>query len=483
MRLPLHLWTTGDRLVGVSTDLNDDHRRDLRTLIGDAAPVDDLLDLLASDGLARTVPFLIAAAEAGGVRLLLRGAVEVTLTLADGSQEVRGAGRAATWLDDVVPDVVDLSVATGDDGRFEWVVPDVAEPDVTEPVAVEVAETPAPAVDPEPVDVEPEPIDPEPEPVEIESEPVEPEPEPAEIESVDDDPAPMVDSLGGETVTELDLPVEPDVDETPGLDDPDEPTEPVDPAAPDYSGLLGRTVYDRVPEGAPGGAPVAPPAPPTDTLDVGPDGSGLIGRTLYGRVDAHAEPTGGPEGGTALLTDVDPAVETTGPTEPYAPAEPYRPSEPGAGEVLAVHCPAGHPNRPGEPACRACGQPVADQTVTVIDRPVLARIVFENGPTIDVDRTQIIGRGPVAPTGVVEQPNLITVPNPDGDLSREHTAIRIEGWDVIIEDLGSTNGTEVHLPGREPQRLHDHDPILVVPGTRVVLAGAVRFIVEAPAPS
>src|SRR5690606_37963447 len=110
---------------------------------------------------------------------------------------------------------------------------------------------------------------------------------------------------------------------------------------------------------------------------------------------------------------------------------------PGPGQVHAVHCPAGHPNPPATDRCRGCGAAIVDPTVSIVPRPVVARLVFERGPVIDVDRTQIIGRGPVSPTGLVEEPNLVTVPNPDGDLSREHTAVRLEGWDLIIEDLGS----------------------------------------------
>ena len=120
--------------------------------------------------------------------------------------------------------------------------------------------------------------------------------------------------------------------------------------------------------------------------------------------------------------------------------------------------------------------------MVAVPRPVLARLVFDSGLVIDVDRPQLIGRRPTAPPEADEIPNLVTIPSPDSDISRAHTGVRIEGWEVLVEDAGSTNGTEVRLPAREAVRLREHEPLLVVPGTEVTLAGTVRFRVERPEP-
>jgi pSer/pThr/pTyr-binding forkhead associated (FHA) protein len=148
--------------------------------------------------------------------------------------------------------------------------------------------------------------------------------------------------------------------------------------------------------------------------------------------------------------------------------------------VRAVRCPTGHANPPTAGACRRCGAELADAEIVTIPRPVIARLVFDSGLIVDVDRPQLIGRRPTAPPEADEIPNLVTIPSPDSDLSRAHTAVRIEGWDVLVEDVGSTNGTEVRLPAGDPVRLREHDPVLVVAGTEVTMAGAVRFRVEAP---
>jgi pSer/pThr/pTyr-binding forkhead associated (FHA) protein len=65
-------------------------------------------------------------------------------------------------------------------------------------------------------------------------------------------------------------------------------------------------------------------------------------------------------------------------------------------------------------------------------------------------------------------------------VSRVHAEVRLDGWDVLLVDSGSHNGTYLAVPGgqdwisvppREPQRL--------APGTRVRL-GARMFTFESP---
>jgi hypothetical protein len=150
--------------------------------------------------------------------------------------------------------------------------------------------------------------------------------------------------------------------------------------------------------------------------------------------------------------------------------------------VRAVRCPSGHASPTDATSCRTCGRPIVDRTQVTVPRPVVARLVFDSGLIVDVDRPQLIGRRPTAPPQAEEIPNLLALPSPDGDLSRAHTAVWVKGWDLLVEDVGSTNGTQVALPHREPVRLREHDPMLVVVGTEVVMAGTVRFRIDAPEP-
>jgi hypothetical protein len=96
-----------------------------------------------------------------------------------------------------------------------------------------------------------------------------------------------------------------------------------------------------------------------------------------------------------------------------------------------------------------------------------------------LDRGAILGRSPRLPTGFNgEQPNLVKLNDPGRDVSSQHLEVILDYWHVSIKDLGSTNGTEVILPGAEPIQLRANDPLTIEPGTRVVLAGVLEFTFE-----
>ena len=59
--------------------------------------------------------------------------------------------------------------------------------------------------------------------------------------------------------------------------------------------------------------------------------------------------------------------------------------------------------------------------------------------------------------------------------------MRLDAWHVLVRDLGSTNGTEVALPGSEPVLLRAHEQLSIEPGTRIVLAGVFAITYEARA--
>lgn len=480
---PLHIWSVDRMLVCVPALLPDATVARLRALLAGRPSADAVLELLTADGLGATPPFLCAEVTADGVRIVIRGDLEAVAQGRDGSSLALDAGRAATWNDDVVSDVASIAVDLGErGGRFEWIAavgaaaPTAAPPHappgrVAEPHTLGEEEFlrlvagEEPAAGPEP-DAEPEPIN-------------EPEPTPER------GPAPSP------------------------------PTSPPSPAAPsaveevhgdalDFSSLLDHTSSEGPATAAPPPPPrLAPvpdpgPAPAADPTLVHP--ADVVAPAPATRVPISAVPPsagaaapvpGGPaagsvtglgehDGRTVTLADLRRLQEDAGAGAPAATTRP----DPGAAvrpsEVRAVRCPAGHPNPPTATSCRLCGAAVTDTTVASIPRPVIARLVFDSGLVVDVDRPQLIGRRPTAPPDAEEIPNLVTIPSPDSDISRVHTAVRVEGWDVLVEDAGSTNGTEVRQPGRDPVRLREHDPVLVVEGTEVTLAGTVRFRIDAP---
>ena len=76
---------------------------------------------------------------------------------------------------------------------------------------------------------------------------------------------------------------------------------------------------------------------------------------------------------------------------------------------------------------------------------------------------------------------MVKLASPGNDISRTHVEVRLDGWHVLVVDLGSTNGTVVSLPGRQPQLLRAHDPLAVEPGTVVSLADEMSFTFEVTA--
>ncbi|KAE8764531.1 FHA domain-containing protein [Georgenia thermotolerans] len=109
----------------------------------------------------------------------------------------------------------------------------------------------------------------------------------------------------------------------------------------------------------------------------------------------------------------------------------------------------------------------------------LLELVLPTGPRVPVTGPVVLGRAPEA--GRVpgdEVPRLVAVPNPERGVSTTHAEVRPAGDYVVVTDLGSTNGTVLHLPGRPPQRLRPGTGVPVPPGGVVELGAEVRVVVE-----
>ncbi|BDZ41258.1 hypothetical protein GCM10025865_05570 [Paraoerskovia sediminicola] len=69
----------------------------------------------------------------------------------------------------------------------------------------------------------------------------------------------------------------------------------------------------------------------------------------------------------------------------------------------------------------------------------------------------------------------MTVESPEQDISRSHVEIRLEGWHVLVDDLGTTNGTVLHRPGQPPRRLQPGVPEIASSGDVVDLGDGVTL--------
>jgi len=134
--------------------------------------------------------------------------------------------------------------------------------------------------------------------------------------------------------------------------------------------------------------------------------------------------------------------------------------------VQAMLCSEGHANPAHAESCLRCAE-VLRGTPVMVPRPPLGQLVFSTGRTVELDRPAIFGRSPRAQGNMPnEMPRLVAFKG-DDLLSRSHAMIRLESWHVLVEDLGSRNGTIVTLPGREPRRLMVGEPVMLEPGAEI----------------
>lgn len=240
--------------------------------------------------------------------------------------------------------------------------------------------------------------------------------------------------------------------------------------------LVGSRVLRAVPDEAGAGAGTG--GEPPSSADQDP---GIISAVPWG----PGAPVGPSIGGLPGLPGGLPGlpVQDLGPAQPVDDRE-----EPAAdtGEVpagpmvLAVRCSVGHHNPPHATRCRVCGQDLPTQQPEQTPRPALGLLRLSTGDVVTLDRGVLIGRAPRAATGAsgARAPHLVRISSPDNEISRNHVEIVLDGWHVLVRDLGSTNGTTVALPGSSPVRVRPGDQQTIEPGTTITLADQVSMVFE-----
>lgn len=126
------------------------------------------------------------------------------------------------------------------------------------------------------------------------------------------------------------------------------------------------------------------------------------------------------------------------------------------------------------------GDAVPQLAVPTPRTPAPAKLLMSTGLVVSLNRPVLLGRAPqVTRVSNNEIPRLITVASPNQDISRTHAEVRMDGEDVVVTDLRSTNGVLLLRQGQGPQRLHPGEPTVVEPGVVVDLGEGVTFLVEA----
>lgn len=140
-------------------------------------------------------------------------------------------------------------------------------------------------------------------------------------------------------------------------------------------------------------------------------------------------------------------------------------------QVEGVLCANGHFNHPQAPYCAECGLSLAQQTNRTVwgPRPAIGVLVFDDGLTVNVDIDLVIGRQPDRDEAVrAGRAKPIAVEDGESAVSRVHAVINLNGWDAVITDRGSANGTYIAPPDATVWTpLAPHQPAPLVAGTRV----------------
>ncbi|MFI1463095.1 FHA domain-containing protein [Nocardia carnea] len=154
-------------------------------------------------------------------------------------------------------------------------------------------------------------------------------------------------------------------------------------------------------------------------------------------------------------------------------------------KVRGFKCARAHPTDPRSAFCSVCGMPV-DQTQPLIEvmRPPLGILVLDDGSTYLLETDSVLGRDPEKSEPARRGLTPLQITDNSGGMSRAHAELLLVEWDVTLVDRGSTNGTRARAPGfREWARVPPHQPMVLVPGTEILIGNRMlRFESAAPPP-
>ncbi len=152
-------------------------------------------------------------------------------------------------------------------------------------------------------------------------------------------------------------------------------------------------------------------------------------------------------------------------------------AEPGA-MVEGILCSRDHFNNPSAAYCQVCGISMVHLTHGLVTgvRPTMGFLVFDNGATYALDRDYVAGRAPDVSGTHAASP--LTILDDELSVSGTHARIDLSGWDVVLHDLGSTNGTFIwDAAHRQWNHVPPNTPTILAPGSTAAF-GRQTFVFE-----
>lgn len=278
-------------------------------------------------------------------------------------------------------------------------------------------------------------------------------------------------------------------------------------AAPEFEALGGRDTTDTLPRPVPDTEPALPapdidsngapdveadpapapaPRPPAGPVDAD-DPQAALAAIQAAAVGEDGEPlqVAHPSPAPARRSEPEPDLEPHDANFTLPPPEHAQlveqisdAAEPRSSLVDAKQCSNGHANPPAVATCAMCGELLAPgmSTVVHVPRPRLGALRLDDGTAVPLDQELLIGRNPSRDSSSARS-SLQRVRIVGDKVSRSHLEVRFQGWDVLVADCGSTNGTFIVAhPGGQVVALESDRPQMVEPGA-IVYFGSRSFTV------
>ncbi|MCL2543938.1 MAG: FHA domain-containing protein [Nocardioidaceae bacterium] len=193
---------------------------------------------------------------------------------------------------------------------------------------------------------------------------------------------------------------------------------------------------------------------------------------------AQAEAVDQDETETAVLPvePVEPADEAAAPAAEPADEAAAPAVEAGDGDtVRGIYCPNDHFNDPRQLFCVICSANLVQRSLDLVDgpRPSLGVLAMDDGSSYPADGSYLLGRDPASDPRVDDGDYRgLPVVDDTNQVSRVHARIELRGWDVVLVDNESTNGTFVQArPTAEWQRLSSGGEQVLHDGMKVRIGG------------